>query len=168
MNAADRIRIKKTQNLERRNREDFLSKLDGELLSLLKGSDFIHSNEVPASFQNTYDNIQSDSTSFALTTLEFDDTQHLIEALPNSHKENGSSYLSIGYDFPIFKVEFNEIYALFPELISRISDFDRFFLITEKDSKIGIAISEYIGYLPKEQQTNNREVIYTLSYWGFN
>ncbi len=167
MYAANLIKIKRAQNLERRNRETFIANLDGELCHLLKDAEFIYGNEVPRAFQNTYDEIQSGSSGFDLSIKELDDINHLISVLPENPKVKGSSFLSIGYDYPVFRINFTEAYSFLPELISKVKEFNRFFIINEADSRQGIIISEYVGYLPKEFQTNNREVVYTLTYWGF-
>lgn len=166
MNSSELLLTRRIQNKERRNREEFLTMIDGDLQHLMRNAVFIYGNDIPESISNSFIDIQSGSNLNNPIRLEFDDIELLLDELPQKTETNKSGYLSLGSIYPIFKVNIDEVFDYIADLTLKINDFDRFYLISD-DVKNGLIITEYVGYLPKERQTNNREIIYSLIYWGF-
>lgn len=171
MNFSEQLRIKKSQNLERLNREYFLKKLDGELLQIFQSAEFIYGNEVPEDIIVLIQEVDAGSHLHLISEdEEFDDLDLLCKALPEQQGEfkNRKAYLRLGPEYTIFIVDFSQVYPFFPSLIKLMKEFSGFWLISDEKPTIGVMIDEYVGYLTKVKMTNSNEVVFTLKYWGFD
>jgi len=159
-------------NALRRRREEILAGFDGDLLESLTAAECLLSERIETLVDQWY---WPDATLSPANAgdrpphwqqFAFDNTDALIRQACRVRMPAAMGQLWLDRDAPLMCLRCD----VWNEHSFRILSFTRqlpnawLALVTDDRSR-GILINEHIGRLPKQQRTNNREIVYELATW---
>ncbi len=166
------IEQKLADNALRRKREALLSRIGAPVQKILTTADYLLAADIAQVAERWFwpSSVSPDDTNLerpaSWVLADFDNLAGLARAAGLVKMPAIDGYLWLDRDSPIFMVDCDIWNTSGWHIMDAVCKGDSAHLaIVASDNSRGILISEYVGYLPKERQTNRAEIVYDLVTW---